>query len=183
MNAELEPLLTGKLIRLRVLERRDLSDTYVGWLNDPEVNAHLFVGRSPATMDSLNGYFESNSANPNVVMFAILDGESGVHIGNVKLNMYDTLGRIVDWGIMIGDKRFWGRGVAQEVARLTSGWAFERWDAHKITLGVSDGHAAAIKAYENAGFQIEGRQRSQLYERGAYVDKILMGLLREDLSA
>jgi len=183
MNAELEPLLKGKLIRLRELERRDLSEMYVAWLNDPEVNAHLFVGRSPATMDSLNAYFESNSANRNVVMFAILDGESGAHIGNVRLDMYDTLSRIVDWGIMIGEKRFWGRGIAQEVARPTLAWAFERWSAHKITLGVSYGNTAAIKACENAGFKIEGRQRSQIYEGGAYVDKILMGLLREDLPA
>lgn len=53
----------------------------------------------------------------------------------------------------------------------------------KSHFGVSYGNTAAIKAYENAGFKIEGRQRSQIYEGGAYVDKILMGLLREDLPA
>lgn len=183
MSAELEPLLKGKLIRLRKLERRDLTERYVAWLNDPEVNEHLFAGRRPATMNSLNEYFESNSANPNVVMFAILDGESGIHIGNVKLDMYDDWSRVVDFGLMIGEKRFWGHGIAQEAARLTTAWAFERWNAHKITLGVSSGNPAAAKFCENAGFKIEGRQRSQIRERGGYADKIVMGMLLEDLPA
>ncbi len=182
MNDDTRPFLSGTLVHLRGLERRDLNERYLSWLNDPEVNEHLFVGRRPSTMDSLIAFYEAASADPNVVVFAILDAESGTHIGNVKLEMYDTTSRVVDWGIMIGEKAFWGRGISQEVARVTSTWAFERWNAHKITLGVSDGNDAAVKAYENVGFKIEGRQVSQIYERGRYVDKILMGLLREDAS-
>ena len=182
MNDHTDPFLRGTLVHLRGLERRDLTERYLSWLNDPEVNEHLFVGRSPSTMASLTAFYDSASADPNVVVFAILDAESGVHIGNVKLAMYDTVSRVVDWGIMIGEKASWGHGVAQEVGRLTSAWAFERWNAHKITLGVSAGSDAAIRAYEKIGFKIEGHQRSQIYERGRYVDKILMGLLREDAS-
>jgi [ribosomal protein S5]-alanine N-acetyltransferase len=177
-----EPFLKGTLIHLRGLERQDLNARYVSWLNDPDVNEHLFVGRRPSTMDSLIAFYDSASADPNVVIFAVLVAESGEHIGNVKLEMYDTVTRVVDWGIMIGDKAQWRRGISQEVASLTCSWAFERWNAHKITLGVSAGNEAAIRAYEKAGFKIEGRQTSQIYERGRYVDKILMGLLRKDAS-
>lgn len=182
MNDDTEPLLRGTLVHLRELERSDLTERYLSWLNDPEVNEHLFVGRNLSTMASLIAFYDSASANPNVVIFAIVDAETGTHIGNVKLEMYDTASRVVDWGIMIGDKAYWGRGIAQEVGRLTTAWAFERWNAHKITLGVPDGHDAAIRAYQKVGFKIEGRQRSQIYERGRHVDKILMGLLREDAS-
>jgi ribosomal-protein-alanine N-acetyltransferase len=182
MNDVTVPFLKGTLVHLRRLERGDLTERYLAWLNDPEVNEHLFVGRSPSTMDSLTRFYESAAANPNVVIFAILDAETGTHIGNVKLDMYDTVSRVVDWGIMIGDKSFWGRGIAQEVGRMTSAWAFERWNAHKITLGVSEGSEAAMRAYEKVGFKVEGRQKSQILERGRYVDKILMGLLRDEAS-
>jgi [ribosomal protein S5]-alanine N-acetyltransferase len=180
MTDDREPFLKGTLVHLRGLSRLDLTERYLSWLNDPLVNEHLFVGRHPSTMDSLTAFYDAAAANPNVVIFAILDAETGMHIGNVKLEMYDTFSRAVDWGIMIGEKAYWGRGIAKEVGRLTCAWAFERWNAHKITLGVSDGSDAAMRAYEKVGFKIEGRQRSQILERGRYVDKILMGLLRDD---
>jgi [ribosomal protein S5]-alanine N-acetyltransferase len=182
MNDDTAPSLNGTLVNLRALERSDLTERYLSWLNDPQVNEHLFVGRSASTLESLTAFYDAAAANPNVVIFAILDAGTGAHIGNVKLDMYDTVSRIVDWGIMIGEKDFWGRGIAQEVARLTTAWAFERWDAHKITLGVSDGSDAAVRAYQKAGFSIEGRQKSQILERGRYIDKILMGLVRDEQS-
>lgn len=174
--------LEGELVLLRGLERSDLTAQYLAWLNDPDVNRHLFVGRAPSTRESLEAFFDGVVKNPNVVMFAIIERESGRHIGNVKLEMYDTVSRVVDWGIVIGEKELWGRGICQEVARLTTRYAFDRLNAHKITLGVSGGHDSAVAAYENVGFQVEGRQRQQIYEMGRYVDKVLMGLLRGDLA-
>jgi len=49
MKIETEPFLKGKLVYLRALERSDLTERYLAWLNDPDVNEHLFVGRSPST--------------------------------------------------------------------------------------------------------------------------------------
>ena len=138
------------------------------------------MGRRPTSFDALLEYFERARRDPDTVLFAVVDNTDGRHVGNVKMEMYDTVSRVVDWGILIGEKERWGQGLATEALALSVRFAFEKWNAHKVTLGLVEGHGFAFRAYESAGFVQEGRQRRQVFEDGRYVDAILMGLLREE---
>ena len=41
-------------------------------------------------------------------------------------------------------------------------------------------NAGAVRAYEKAGFQIEGRLRQELYRNSRYYDAIRMSVLRDE---
>lgn len=41
-------------------------------------------------------------------------------------------------------------------------------------------NVAAIRAYEKAGFVVEGRQRQHAWVRGTYEDIVRMGILRSE---
>jgi hypothetical protein len=43
------PFLAGSQVYLRPLERTDLNEHYLAWLNDPEVTRYLETGVFPAT--------------------------------------------------------------------------------------------------------------------------------------
>lgn len=146
--------LQGKNIRLVRFNSRHMTTKYAGWLNDPEVNQFLCVGRIPVDIEKIE-----NLNDDHTVFFAILlqDGDGGyIHIGTTSLNSIDWINRKGEIGYMIGDKRFWGKGLATEVVQLVSDYALKRLNLHKVEAGVVEGNIGSIKVLEKNGFKEYG---------------------------
>jgi RimJ/RimL family protein N-acetyltransferase len=174
------PFLSGRRVYLRPLGRDDLNDTYLGWLNDPEVTRYMETGTFPTTREELEHYYQSAGGTRDRIMLAIVEAATGLHIGNIKLEPIQWVHRRATLGIMIGDKRFWGRGISTEACRLTVQHAFRSLNLRRIELGVYADHSAAIRVYERLGFRVEGRLRQTLFREDRYWDSLCMGLLREE---
>jgi [ribosomal protein S5]-alanine N-acetyltransferase len=170
----------GSTAFLRPLERADLNERYLGWLNDPEVTRYTEIGTFPSTAEDLENYYRAVTGSRNDVILAIVDKKSGRHIGNVKLGPIHWIHRTATLGLLIGEKAFWGKGVGLEATRLMAEYGFERLNLHRINLGVFAEHEAAVRCYEKAGFKIEGRMREDLFHDGHYKDRLWMGLLRSE---
>jgi [ribosomal protein S5]-alanine N-acetyltransferase len=172
--------MAGSRVYLRPLERADLNERYLGWLNDPEVTKYLETGTFPTTMQELEKFYADVTTSKHQVIFAIVCAESDQHIGNVKLGPIHWLHRSATFGILIGDKESWGQGIGLEVTRLVVEYGFTRLNLHRIDLGVYADHDSALRCYEQAGFRIEGRMREALFREGEYKDRVWMGLLRSE---
>jgi len=170
----------GSLVILRPLQRADINERYLSWLNDPEVTRYTETGTFPSTAEDLENYYRSVTGSKNDVMLAVVDKKSGRHIGNVKLGPIQWVHRRATFGILIGEKDFWGKGVGLEATRLMVEYGFQRLNLHRIDLGVFAEHEAAVKCYEQAGFRVEGRMREDLFLDGEYRDRLRMGLLRSE---
>jgi RimJ/RimL family protein N-acetyltransferase len=173
-------LVPSSRVYLRPLEREDLNARYLGWLNDPEVTAYMETGIFPNTAVELEKFYNEVTGTRDQVILAVADKKSGQHIGNVKLGPIHWIHRSAAFGIMIGDKKFWGKGIGLETTRLVVEYGFNRLNLRRIDLGVFADHEAAVRCYEKAGFKVEGRLRESLFKDGTYKDKVLMGLLRSE---
>lgn len=173
------PFLVGEKIYLRPLEAADLDGPYLDWLNEHEITRYLETGMFPTTRESLQDYVQAVARGNNNVMLAIADRASDAHVGNVKLGPIHWLHRRADMGILIGDRTVWGRGYGREAVALVVDYGFHRLNLHKIALGVYADNVAAVKMYQKIGFCIEGTLRQHLFMDGAYHDKYVMGILRE----
>ena len=174
------PFLTGREVYLRPLELADAEGPYLEWINEYEVTRFMETGVFPTTAEGLRRYVESVTASPATVMLAIVERETGLHIGNIKLGPIRWIHRRADMGIMLGDRTRWGRGYGREAVALILGYAFEWLNLNKVTLGVDTDNVAAVRIYESLGFKIEGTQRRHLFRDGAYRDNHVMGFLQED---
>ena len=172
--------MSGSQIYLRPLERTDLNERYLGWLNDPEVTQYLESGTFPTTAQDLEAFYQQVTGSRTQVIFAIVDMASDQHIGNVKLGPIHWVHRSSTLGILIGDVKFWGKGIGVEATRLAVEYGFDRLNLRRIDLGVFADHDAAVHCYESVGFKLEGRLREDLYQRGAYKDRLWMGLLKSE---
>ena len=171
------PFLIGKQIYLRPLERDDLNERYLRWLNDPEVSRYLESGLFPQTQSDLEGFYNGVVGSSKQVVLAIADKESNQHIGNIKLGPINWVHRRATLGILIGEKEFWGKGISTEATRLMVEYAFQRLNLRRIVLGVYAEHQAAVRSYEKVGFKIEGRFREDMFHEGQYKDSLWMALL------
>ena len=173
----------GVKVFLRPLREADVNDRYLSWLNDGEVTKFLEAGTFPVTAQELREFYQNVSKSRTDVLFAIVDKKTDLHIGNIKLGGINWIHRFADLGIMIGDKQYWSKGYGQEACSLLLKYAFGTLNLNKVTLGVYGNHTAAIRTYEKAGFQIEGKITGLLNFEGRYVDRVIMGISRQQFTS
>ncbi len=174
--------IPGERCALRELRRADLDGPWAGWLNDPEVTRHMLRGVFPLTAEGNAAFFQSVATSETDLVLAIENPERE-HVGNVGLHRIDWIHRTAEFGILIGDRGQWGRGIGTEATRLICAHGFRRLNLARIWLGVLAEHEAAVRAYQRVGFEIEGRLREDVERDGRRVDKLIMGLLARDLPA
>lgn len=105
----------------------------------------------------------------------------GVAVGSVSLFEFDELARHAELGIaLVQEAR--GRGIGTLAISQIVEFAFVRRNLRRLHLQAIASNVGAIRAYEKAGFVIEGRQRQHAWVRGAYEDIVLMGVIRSEWS-
>ncbi len=106
----------------------------------------------------------------------------GAAVGSASLFGFDHLARHAEAGInLVPGAR--GHGVGTTAIGLLVEFGFVRRNLRRIHLQAISSNVAALRAYEKAGFVLEGRQRDHAWVRGAYQDIVLMGVLRSEWSA
>jgi RimJ/RimL family protein N-acetyltransferase len=170
----------GRLVRLRALEPAD-ADTLKTWINDPDVREYLGV-RYPISLAAEKDWIGSHAnVKFDNVAFAVESLAEGRLIGTVDLRVQEPETRRAELGVAIGDKSVWGRGYGTDAVRTACRFGFEQMNLHRIYLTVFAPNERAAATYRNVGFVEEGRARDDWYNKGAYVDVILMGLLCGEL--
>lgn len=172
--------LIGETIYLRGIEKKDMIEDYIRWANDPEVTYYMVLGLRPANREKLEADYLKMIDDETQINFAIIDKENEKHIGNAGLYLINWIGRTAEFRIIIGEKDYWGKGVAQEAIKLVLVYAFEKLNLEKVWLGVHDKNERARKAYLKAGFIEEGVLRRTWFRNNEYYNDIRMGMLKEE---
>ena len=107
-------------IELFVLRPDDVTDAYVRWLNDPEINRFLESRFAEHTLDSTRGYVADMLESPGNLMMGIRSLALGRHVGNIKLGPIDRQHGLGEIGLMIGERTAWGRGIATRAISIIS---------------------------------------------------------------
>lgn len=98
----------------RLLNPTDVTETYVRWLNDPDINQYLESRHSYHTLDSCQSFVAEMLTNKNQHLFGIFLKSNNTHIGNIKLGFIDPNHHTGQMGLLIGEKQQWGKGFATE---------------------------------------------------------------------
>jgi len=118
-----------------------------------------------------------NDAPEDTVTFVV--DVDGTAVGSASLFKFDSFARHAEAGIgLVPEAR--GRGIGTAAITQLVEFGFVRRNLRRIHLQAIASNAGAIRAYEKAGFVVEGRQRQHAWVRGAYEDSVLMGILRSE---
>lgn len=128
--------------------------TSVNWRNDPEVFKYT---RSTydhiITIDSELEWIKKVIAKKDDYRCAIL--ADGKYIGNIYLT--DIKDGIAHYHIFIGEKSYWGKGVAKKASQLIIDHGVKIFGVTEIQLGVHEKNTAALRLYLGLGFKIESK--------------------------
>lgn len=167
--------ISGNTIYLRKLCLQDANKDYCNWLNDPRVNRFLESRYQRWTVTKIKEYVKDINSSRSNLFLAIIRKDHGRHIGNIKLGPVNLRHKHCVIGIIIGDKSSWGKGFATEAIKLAKDYAFKTLKLQKLNAGVYSQNIGSLKAFQKAGFSVEGVQKKQYYCEGRYVDSILLG--------
>jgi RimJ/RimL family protein N-acetyltransferase len=134
---------------IRTLTIADASARYLSWFS---TDATQFIENKASNLSELKQYIQYFSSKDGCWLLGIFTRDEQMHIGNIKFESISTDDRALEMGILIGDKNWQGKGVANEVIQALGYYFKDNYKKERIVLGVDKRNTPAIKAYEKAGF-------------------------------
>lgn len=169
-------MIRGERVSLCAFDRAHLDRTRE-WVNDPELA--LLLGRAwPVSDHEHERWFAELRDRRDAAHFAIVTNAGGRHVGNVWLCDVDWRHRKAELRIVLGERDELGRGLGTEAIILLCTHAFERLNLHKIYAYVLGFNQRALRAFEKAGFVVEGTLKEDRWAGGRYCDVYLLGRLQ-----
>ncbi|WP_312674287.1 GNAT family N-acetyltransferase [Microbacterium sp.] len=171
------PTLTTERLELVPLGPAHLDGTWEA-LQEPEV-LRLTGTHARFTREGVETWLRSLADRDDRADWAILCREDGAHIGEVVLSDLDEENRSAGFRIALAGPQWFGAGYGTEATRAVLRHAFDAVGLHRVELEVYAFNPRAQRAYEKAGFVVEGRRREALRWDGEWVDAIVMGILAD----
>jgi RimJ/RimL family protein N-acetyltransferase len=169
-------MVTGELVSLRPFDRSHLEQTRL-WVNDPETSRLL--GRARPVSDwEHEQWFNGLRDRLDEVHFAVHARRDDRHVGNVWLWGIDWRHQKGEVRVLIGESDARSRGLGTEAIGLLCAYAFERLNLHRMYAFVLAMNPRALRAFEKAGFAVEGVLKEDRWDGSRFWDVYLVGRLR-----
>lgn len=169
MNMQVVP--SGRLVCLTPFGTDDLTDAYIGWLNDPEVTRfsnQRFVRHDRA---SCAAYMASFAGTPNFFLSVKrLSDLASIGTITVYRNLHHGT---ADVGIMIGNRACWGGGYGQDAWSTVIEWLLADVGMRKVTAGTLADNIGMVRLMQRSGMVCEGIRQAQEIVDGAPCDVVL----------
>ena len=169
------------------LKRDDhaLRRAYLGWLNDMDV-VRLIASPALMTPDKDMTFIDDSFTRftqPGCRAFFIYYAPDNAFIGTAKLDLISMHTRSAWDGIMIGDKRYFGRGLSSKVYRVLLAYGFGELGLHRVNGGCNERNVAMVRTFKRLGYTPEGRLRQADCIDGEFSDHLYFGILRDEFFA
>ncbi len=105
--------------------------------------------------------------------------ETGELIGEIGFFDYDKKHRKAEIGYKLASEH-WRKGYMSEAMRAVLDYIYSETDINRTEALVDPRNPASFLLLEKHGFQKEGVLRDYEFERGAYVDLIMLSVLRRE---
>ena len=128
-------------------------------------------------MIKMETYLQRAFSDPSLAVFAICYSENDAHIGNICLQNINLIDRSAEYAVVLGEKDYWGKGVAKEASDLVLKHGFMTLNLHRIYCGTSADNVGMQRLAVYMGMREEGRRREALFKEGRYVDVLEYGVL------
>ena len=140
-------------IKLRKIKKSDLG-YFLKWWKDKDL-IKLTSGFYEESDEVLTNYFLDILKNTKDYHYMILlDAKVIGHIALTHRSKY-----AFEIQIVIGEKKYWGKGLGSEAIKRAVKIAFEKLRYTKAYLEVRPENIRAIKAYESCGFVKKGLKK------------------------
>ena len=162
-------------LSISILKVEQVTQKYVDWFSDDEIVKFSENQHRKFTLEGQISYVSSCLKKPSVELYGIFDLD--LHIGNISLSDLKSSSRVAEITYVIGEREYWGKGVAtfafEEIIKL----AKNKYNLHKVIVGTAEKNIASQRVLEKNNFILEGNRVDHLYFNGVYHNQLDYGLI------
>jgi ribosomal-protein-alanine N-acetyltransferase len=173
------PTLETTRCVLEPFAEHHISERYVSWLNDPDVVRFSEQRRRGHTADSCRVYWKSYEGTPHYFMAIVARDAALGHIGNINAYVDET-NSIADIGILVGEKKIWGKGYGAEAWMAMCRFLLYDKGLSTVTAGTLAINTGMIGIMRHAGMAEESHRRRRVTFEDRDVDVVYATLRKED---
>lgn len=171
-------VITGERVCLCPFAESDITATYIGWLNDPEVvrfSNQRFRGHDEKScLDYLRTFADGDN-----IFLAIRLADHKRLIGTMTAYRSSHHGT-ADMGLLIGERELWGKGFGLEAWTLLLNHLLQVRRLRKITAGTLRCNVGMTRIMERSGMHLEAVRSQQELVNGEPQDVLHFAKFRED---
>lgn len=145
---------------------------------DPKVTRMLREIPSPYTRTHAREWVEVTRDERPLRHFAIAkDCELIGGVGfKFQAGVYSHTAEIGYWL----NEPYWGQGIATEVVRTMTAYAFDHFDLVRVFAQVFESNPASARVLEKVGYQLDGRLRKNVDKDGRLLDELVYSRLCDE---
>ncbi len=166
----------GNLI-IRPFEAED-AELWQTWDTDPEVQAHMPEPQNTHQDISEQLEYIKECESDEEGYYWSVETDRGETIGTVSLFQIHPYHKTAEIGVVIGNKNYWGKGVATETIRAVTDYAFSKLGIERISAEVEESNLAMKKVFEKIGFKEDGHFKAARIKAGKRIDVFHFGILK-----
>jgi ribosomal-protein-alanine N-acetyltransferase len=136
---------------IKRLTTKHANNNYLKWFKDSSVKKYILGAKQKISLNYLKKYIRYQNNRRDTLFFGIFNKQHK-HLGNIKFDNISKKKNCVTVGILIGNKKYRGIGLAQEILNFFSELFYKKYKIKNIFLGVDINNKNAIKAYIKTGF-------------------------------
>ncbi len=167
-------------IALRPLTSADVDDAFLSWFQDEALMRFYTNTRQQHSRATLLDNIRQGVESGTSYVLAIVERGADTCIGTIKVGPMNRDHLISDLVVLIGDRRFHGKGLAVEAIQLGNEVSFRDFGIRKLYGGMYETNQSSLRAYLRAGWVEEGRLKGQYLVDGQAVDRILVACFNPD---
>lgn len=171
-------LAKGEKVFLRLPCERDVYGMWWQWFNDAEVTRYMNKGEEENTTEKQVAFFRKVNESENDFILAICDINTKKHIGTTGIHNIRTEedGKVGNFGIVIGEKEYWAKGIGSEAWYLMIGYVFDNLMLDSIETKIFTDNIASLKIAEKLGFKFVGILKRDVIKCGKEIDRVVLRL-------
>lgn len=151
--------LAAEHVLLAAFTEADITDEYVGWLNDPAVVRYSNQRFRRHDAQTCRTYLGSFAGTDN--LFLSVRELAGSRTVGTMTAYVSAPHETADVGILIGNRSVWGRGVGQEAWDRLLDWLLHEAGIRKVTAGAVADNLGMVRLMERSGMHHEATRRRQ----------------------
>lgn len=174
-------ILIGEQIILRNIFEINVTDSYLKWLRDPNVNCYLESRWEKHSIRSVKKYISDLNKSKNNEIFGIFSKSNNVHIGNLKIGQISHINLTAEIGLIIGNKNYWNKNIATEAIFLATNYSFNELKLNKLYAFVYENNIGSLKVFLKNGYNVVGAYKKHVRFENSFIDLIFVEKLSKNI--
>ena len=128
-------------------------------------------------------FLQKMNNSDNDCVLGIFNNKNNQHIGTTAIHniIKDNNIKKAEFGIIIGEKLFWNKGIGQEAWKMMIEYGFNEFNLDFIETAIFVKNKSSLKIAEKVGFRYSELRKNNLVKDGKKIDVVVLRMQRDHL--